>query len=89
MTEVSRAWIWLLSLSAASTILASAVARGTITVIAPSLVGALILTLAWAKARLILNAYLGLNRAPFFRRGFGISLALYACLLLTLYLAGS
>jgi len=46
----------------------------------------LILTFAWLKARVILSYYLGLNAAPFWRRGFGISLGIFCLLLLGLYL---
>lgn len=84
---VTRAWALLLALSAASTGLAVAVTSGHITGAALSTAGAAILILAWAKARLILNAYLRLSEAPAFRRGFGLTLALYAALLLALYLA--
>ena len=51
--------------------------------------GTLILTFAWLKARLILGRYLRLDAAPFWRRGFGISLGLFCLLLLGLYLAPS
>ena len=50
--------------------------------------GAAILILAWAKARTILNVYLGLGQAAALRRGFGLALALYAGLLLALYVMG-
>lgn len=50
------------------------------------LAGATILTLAWLKARVILLRYLALAQAPFWARGFGISLALFCLLLLGLYL---
>ncbi|MEZ5777438.1 MAG: nitric oxide reductase F protein [Paracoccaceae bacterium] len=89
MIAATRAWFWLLSLSAASTALAASLTTGMIVDVAPALVGAMILILAWVKARLILNAYLRLSDAPAFRRGFGMTLALYACLLLALYLAGT
>ena len=46
----------------------------------------IILTLAWLKARVILGRYLGLAAAPFWRRGFNLSLALFCLLLLGLYL---
>ncbi|MBC7153389.1 MAG: nitric oxide reductase F protein [Rhodobacteraceae bacterium] len=49
--------------------------------------GALILALAWLKARVILARYLGLAAAPFWRRGFEVALALFCLLLLGLYLA--
>jgi hypothetical protein len=48
--------------------------------------GVAILVLAWLKARVILVRYLGLARAPFWARGFGVSLALFCGLLLGLYL---
>jgi len=48
--------------------------------------GGIILTLAWLKARVILSRYLGLGRAPFWRRGFEIALGLFCLLLLGLYL---
>ncbi|MGB3315499.1 MAG: cytochrome C oxidase subunit IV family protein [Albidovulum sp.] len=83
---VTRAWALLLALSAASTGLAVAVTGGHLTGAALSATGAAILILAWVKARLILNAYLRLNEAPAFQRGFGLTLALYAGLLLVLYL---
>ena len=49
--------------------------------------GTLIVTFAWLKARLILGSYLGLDAAPFWRRGFETSLGLFCLLLLGLYLA--
>ncbi|WP_347311003.1 hypothetical protein [Defluviimonas sp. SAOS-178_SWC] len=87
MTRVTKAWLLLLALSGASTILSVAVARGGLSGAMASLGGAAILTLAWAKARTILNAYLRLSEAPAFRRGFGLALGLYALLLLGLYLS--
>ena len=47
-------------------------------------VGALLL--AWLKARIVLSRYLGLQAAPFWLRGFEISLALLVLLLLALYI---
>lgn len=88
MAHVTRAWALLLLLSAGSTLLSVAVAQGALTGTAVTLGGAAILTLAWAKARVILDAYLRLDEAPAFRRGFGLTLALYALLLLALYLGG-
>ena len=88
MAPVTKAWALLLALSGASTGLSVAVARGALTGSAITLGGAAILALAWAKARTILNAYLRLDEAPAFLRGFGLTLALYALLLLALYLAG-
>lgn len=77
------AWAGLIGLSIASTLL-------SLPVIAPGLQWALgigVLTLAWLKARIILAQYLGLAAAPFWRRGFEISLAGFCVLLLALYLA--
>jgi len=88
MAHVTKAWLLLLALSGASTVLSVAVARGALTGTAVTLGGATILALGWAKARTILNAYLRLDEAPAFRRGFGLTLALYALLLLGLYLVG-
>lgn len=51
-----------------------------------ALAGAMILALAWLKARVILRRYLGLASAPFWARGFGVSLAVFCALLLGLYL---
>ncbi|MDZ4134320.1 MAG: nitric oxide reductase F protein [Paracoccaceae bacterium] len=83
---LTRAWTGLLVLSALSTLIA--VAGGALTGTALTVSGALILTLAGAKARLILNAYLGLDAAPHWQRGFGQALALYLALMLGLYLIG-
>jgi len=87
MSAVTRAWAFLLALSAASTGLAFVITGGAISAPLLAAAGAAILLLAWAKARTILNAYLRLDEAPAFRRGFGLTLALYALLLLGLYLA--
>lgn len=88
MRHATRAWLWLLTLSAASTALSLAVSRGSIAGGLSPLAGATILALAWAKARWILDAYLRLSEAPALRRGFALALGLYAVLLLVLYLAG-
>lgn len=48
--------------------------------------GMLVLSLAWLKARIILTSYLRLDAAPFWRRGFAISLGVFCLLLLGLYL---
>jgi hypothetical protein len=80
-----RAWAVLIGLSLGSTLISlwhwpPAFSAGA---------GTLILTFAWLKARLILGRYLRLDAAPFWRRGFGISLGLFCLLLLGLYLAPS
>jgi hypothetical protein len=73
----TRAWAWLLGLSALST-LAAALPPGPWLVLA-------VLALAWGKARLILNRYLRLAEAPAIARGF--ALVLGACLILMAGLA--
>jgi hypothetical protein len=70
---VTSAWIWLLGLSAGSTLLAATADTGAWFVIA-------VLCVAGAKARLILAYYLGLSAAPSIRAGFDF--ALLALLLL-------
>ncbi len=60
---VTRAWIMLLALSAASTALAASGLGGAGFAL-------VVLTLAGAKARIILSAYLGLAAAPAIRAGF-------------------
>jgi len=87
MHSLTHAWTTLLILSAISTALSVAVTQGALSGQAITLGGALILALAWWKARVILARYLGLAQAPFWRRGFDTVLALYAALLLVLYLA--
>jgi hypothetical protein len=82
-----RAWGWLVGLSAASTVIAVMVSQSALADTAATLAGTVIVTLAWAKARLILARYLGLAAAPFWQRGFEIVLGLYVVLLLALYLA--
>ena len=77
-----RGWAWLLALSLLSTLAAWLVETGAD---APAM-GALILVMAWLKARLILLRYLGLAAAPFWARGFGMVLAAYMVGLLVLYL---
>lgn len=87
MPGPTRAWIALIILSAASTALAAAVASGNLAGLWVTLAGAAILALARGKAQLILDAYLGLATAPAFRRGMALVMALYALLLLGLYVA--
>ncbi|MCF3973527.1 nitric oxide reductase F protein [Paracoccus salsus] len=80
-----RAWVALIGLSLGSTTL-------TLWHWPPkfaALAGALILTLGWLKARVILSRYLGLAAAPFWRRGFELALAMFCLLLLGLYLLAS
>ncbi|MAU53191.1 MAG: nitric oxide reductase F protein [Roseovarius sp.] len=77
-----RAWGVLLGLSLGSTALS--LRPWPTELAAPA--GAVILTLAWLKARVILARYLGLAAAPSWRRGFDLALALFCLLLLGLYL---
>lgn len=77
-----RAWGWLIGLSLCSTAVSLWHWPATLTALA----GALVLSLGWLKARVILGRYLGLEAAPFWRRGFDIALALFCLLLLGLYL---
>ncbi len=78
---VTRAWIMLLCLSAASTALAASGIGGAGFVLT-------VLGLAGAKARLILTAYLGLSRAPAIRSGFDLALGLLLILFAALAIAG-
>jgi len=77
-----RAWAALLALSLGSTAVSLWHWPPGLTAVG----GGIILTLAWLKARVILGRYLGLAAAPFWRRGFNLSLALFCLLLLGLYL---
>ena len=51
------------------------------------IMGGVVLMLALLKARVILSRYLGLWRAPSWRRGFNLSLTAFCLTLLGLYLA--
>ncbi len=82
---LTRAWIWLIALSAGSAVVALFVEQGMDRRIA----GSLILILALFKSRTILSRYLGLADAPSWRRGFNMVLSFYCVLLLGLYLIGS
>jgi len=85
---LGRAWAALVALSLGSTMIATLVGRGALTGAEVTGAGAVILLLAWAKARVILDRYLGLAAAPFWHRGFSIVLGLYCAGLLALYLMG-
>ena len=85
MTPETRAWLTLLALSAASTLLA--VAGPGFSGWAVSFASAALLLLAWVKARVILAHYLGLSAAPHILRGFSAVLAIYCIGLLVLTLA--
>lgn len=77
---VTRAWLLLLALSAASTALAVSGMHDALFVVA-------VLTLAGAKAHTILARYLGLAAAPSIWAGFDLSLALVLILFAVLSLA--
>lgn len=86
MQKITRAWLTLLALSAAST----AVSLGITTQLPmqiPLLGGAIILVLAWAKARIIAARYLDLVQAPAYLRGFSLVLAAFMLALLGIYVA--
>lgn len=67
---VTRAWVILMALSLAATGIAWSQSGGIAT-------GLAILVLAWGKASVILNRYLGLAQAPDIARGTGVVLALF------------
>jgi hypothetical protein len=83
---ITRAWIFLLALSAASTAVSFGVTVQRPAAI-PFLGGVVILLLAWAKARIIAARYLDLAQAPGYLRGFSFVLMLFMAGLLGLYLA--
>lgn len=81
---LTRAWIALILLSAASTVIAISLpglAPGPLKV-----AGVAILVIAWLKARVILGRYLGLADYPAVGRIFGLVLALVMALAGGLYL---
>ncbi|WP_068010950.1 cytochrome C oxidase subunit IV family protein [Pseudovibrio axinellae] len=82
LTPLTRAWIALLILSIGSTIVASLADYG----LGTTATGAVILLLAWFKARTILSRYLGLWKAPSWNHGFNWVLAAFCLILLGLYL---
>jgi Prokaryotic Cytochrome C oxidase subunit IV len=69
MTRATKAWGWLLALSAASTALAASGFSGAALTLP-------ILMLSGLKAHLILRDYLGLSVAPGWLRGFDLGLTL-------------
>jgi hypothetical protein len=83
--DLVRAWLALVALGLAASAIAALVGPPPV----PRLAAAGVLALAWAKARLILARYLGLAAAPAWRRGFETVLALYALLLLRLFLVSA
>ena len=77
---MTRAWLALLTLSAASTGLAASGAHGAVFVI-------VLLFLAGAKAHVILSRYLGLSAVPPIRAGFDLALGVVLILFATLAIA--
>ena len=77
-----KAWGGLVALGAATSLLAAVVGPPPI----PALGAALVLALAWLKARLILRRYLGLQAAPAWRGAFDAAIAAYGLLLFGLFL---
>ena len=78
-----RAWLALVALSALAT--AVSLLRPDSPPWAGTVAGAAILVLAWLKARVILDRYLGLAEVPGARRGFGAGLGAFALAALALY----
>lgn len=85
MEMLTKAWLALIGLSAISTVIALALpgldANGL------KIASAVILGIAWLKARVILSRYLGLEAVPAIARGFGLVLGLFMLVAGGLYLA--
>lgn len=80
---VVRAWLALIALSGLAT--AVSLLRPDAPPWAGTVAGAVILGLAWLKARVILDRYLDLAGYPAARRGFGAGLGFFALAALVLY----
>ncbi len=78
---MTRAWVLLVALSLASTLIALSGSGG-------ALAGLAILALAWGKATVILNRYLRLAQAPDVARGAALVLGLFMAGVMGLALAG-
>lgn len=79
---VTRAWAWLVALSLIST--------GVATLgLQPRWLAVIVLPLAWAKAQIILDRYLGLAQAPAIARGFALVLGAFMALLIALAVAAA
>lgn len=76
----TQAWLVLLALSAGSTLAAGSGLAGP-------MLALIVLALAWAKARVILGAYLGLQTAPGWQRAFDLGLALLLAVMAALAVA--
>jgi hypothetical protein len=80
---LTRAWLSLIALSAASALLAAELLP-----LRQEIAGLGLLALAFAKARVILADYLGLRAAPTWRKGFSVVMALFVAGLGGLFLIG-
>ena len=80
MTRATKAWAWLLALSAASTALAASGLTGAALALP-------ILMLSGLKAHVILRDYLGLRVAPGWLQGFDLGLTLLIVTFASLALA--
>ena len=78
---LTRAWLALILLSLGSTAVAASGLEGR-------WLAVIVLPLAWAKARIILNRYLGLSQAPAVARGFALVLGLFMLAQIGLAVAG-
>lgn len=78
-STLRRAWVTLLALSLASTLL-------TMLPAPPAFVGSGILILALIKVRVILARYLDLADSPTWLRGFTFVMIAFGCLILALFL---
>ncbi len=78
--DLTRAWLLLIALSGLSTAVALTGKSGLT-------VSLLILALAWAKALVILNDYLGLRSAPNWKRGFAMAIGVFMLLAMLLVAA--
>ncbi|WP_347265916.1 nitric oxide reductase F protein [Paracoccus sp. (in: a-proteobacteria)] len=85
MDILTRAWLALIGLSAVSTVIALVLPRLDANGLKAA--SAVILVIAWLKARVILSRYLGLAAVPAIGRGFGLVLALFMLAAIGLYLA--
>jgi cytochrome c oxidase subunit IV len=77
---LTRAWGLLIALSIASTAVAAFGLEGRY-------LAMIVLPLAWLKAQIILNRYLGLAQVPDIARGFALSLGVFMLILIGLAIA--
>ncbi|RDD94252.1 hypothetical protein DTW92_17930 [Paracoccus pantotrophus] len=79
MDILVRNWLWLLALIVATVVVAG---------VSGMAATALLVVLAWLKARLILGGFLHLDRAPGWLGAFTVPLAIWLAVLWGLYAAG-